>query len=285
MSTVVDLSTSVVKRSERILFSQRAPRAFVKFVMYLWRMRPQVTSVLVCIAFAAMVLASKRKEPEHKPSPSLAALGQLAQNDKSLPPTATKPSADGTVETYADVTGLRNIVRSSAKDRPGAWKISVDALPNETFTPWTFAPGWSPGAELTPAPPGAVGLPADWFELTDGPMKGAVVHLPGYIHGMQCHSAHLYSASYVGSKAYTAQEGNDPEVLQWACDTGRSGVKAPLMTEAFKDRCREAVKAKGGAITLTNSGSVMTAGDCTHAWMGSNFKCTQERDRVSASVF
>jgi hypothetical protein len=106
------------------------------------------------------------------------------------------------------------------------------------------------------------------MQVTSGPLKGAVAHVPGYMAGDQCTAAEVFSADFFLTNAFKGQE---PEMIAWACETGQGGTKATSVSD-FLDQCKAAARAKlslpdtADFHSLGIAHEVLTAADCTHAW-------------------
>ncbi len=136
-------------------------------------------------------------------------------------------------------------------------------------------------------------LPKDWTEITNGPLKGNVAHVAGYMDSGACLSAEVYSPDFFLTAAFAFQEQG---MLRWACESGRASIKGPITVSDFLDRCKDAVRAK---LAIPDSADfhyvgiahqVLTAVDCAHAWRSDvesknafgvvlkhNFTCTSNK--------
>lgn len=236
---------------------------------------------LACFAFLA-VIASASCKPKPKPGQGayLPRLAQIIANPKSAGPSSTKDEKDAVTYTYPDAPGVQAVTMTVAKERAGAWRLTMQAPGTDTFAISNFAP-------RDVYPPGSVELPKEeWFELGDGPLKGNVVHLPGFIGSIgtpgHCTSAEIFSPQFFLTKAFAFKE---PAMMRWACESGRAGIKAIAVRE-FLDQCEEAVRAKlllpatADFHVVGIENQVLASAECDYAWKSS----VDSKNGLGASV-
>ncbi|MCL2777731.1 MAG: hypothetical protein FWD73_06975 [Polyangiaceae bacterium] len=219
------------------------------------------TIMLTAIALVLVVSCEQKKEsPPPTAAPFLATIAALPNNPKATAPTSTKTDkeSNSTVYAYPDGNGYKSLTLTTASERKGAWKLVVESK-GSTITPYSFDPTWTPGA-------GGASLPTDWFVIVGGPLKGAIVHLHGYIGsfvepGDKATRAEIFSPPFLLSKAFNFQE---RQLMLWACDSGKGGVKAPLPASDFIQQCRDGARAKG-AVTSVGQDDIFVSVDCEYA--------------------
>ena len=194
---------------------------------------------MLVVAVASGAACRPKAKVNTKEGAFLPLLAQLAANPKAQKQASTKDDKQSSTFTYADSPGMKGLVMTVAKDRPAAWRIAFDSA-GEKLSPYNFIPGWSPGAGPSTAP-----MPSEWFDIAEGPLKGSVVHLAGYIGslgtpGNNATKAEVFSPGFFLSAAFASAEA---KMAHWACESGRTGVKA-IPVPTFLSQCKDAVSSK-----------------------------------------
>lgn len=247
------------------------------------RAKPTTSRIAVALLLLLFVLSCNAK-PKPTQASYIPLLAQLAANPKAQKATSTKEDKLASTSTYADSPGIKALVMTVARDRPAGWRLTFESTKGE-LSPYDFAPGWLPGAPTTAS------MPSEWFELQDGPLKGSVVHLPGYIGSLgtpgKATKAEVFSAPFFLGAAFAFQETG---MLRWACETGRGGIKA-IPIRDFATQCEDAVRTKlPSASNFSSNDSIRASAECEYAWPGEvdgkTFMCTfdPKKKRVEVHV-
>lgn len=221
--------------------------------------------VIGLLGVAVVVVGCKAK-PAQQQGSFVPMLAQLAANPAAARPVSSKSDGPATSYTYADQADVKKLTMLVAKDRPNAWRMTMES-PGPVFSYFTFDPNPQYGAMGS--------MPSDWSEITTGPLKGNVMHLPNYINSAStCRSAEIFSPAFFVSKSFAFQ---DVEMIKWACDTSAGGMKPALTSGQFEKKCAEVARKKSPGVS-TSGGEVRAApADCVHAWNAPAFMCVEKK--------
>lgn len=204
------------------------------------------------VALVVVLLVGCKEAPKPKQGAFVPVLAQLIANPLSQKPKSTRDEKDATTYSYDDVPklGIRHLEMVVAKDRPKAWRFTFESS-GGPFSPYNFGP--ADGVTT-------MSMPDGWDDIygPGAPLFGALVHI------LTPTTVEIVSPPFLLSP-----RGNQPDMVAWACDSGRGGVKASL--DDFRGQCRSLVK-QHLTIPSTADFPILTAGsdqvskDCGRLW-------------------